>query len=60
MHESHELGGAQAAAAIAVLVALGLTAPLLGVLMIPVAAIRTVARAVADGAGAAGAVHLID
>lgn len=59
MHESNT-EGAQPAAAIATLVVLALTAPLLGILMIPVVAVDVVARAVVDGAGSLRAAHLLD
>jgi hypothetical protein len=59
MHESKR-EAAQPAAAIAALVVLGLIAPLIGVLMLPVVAVDAVARAVADGAGSLRSVHLLD
>ena len=59
MHVSSREGAAPAAA-VAALVVLGLTAPLIGVLMIPVVAIDVVARAVVDGAGSLRTVHMLD
>ena len=59
MHESKR-EGARPAAAIAALVILGLSAPLIGVLMIPVVAVDALARAVADRAGSLRSAHLLD